>query len=100
VSSQLYSHASINPLLAFPTQLTTIKEVISMRISILGFIVLDFADHQAEITKLFIEEVKKGTIVVSDESETVVDTKFEDIPKTWVMLFSGGNKGKLVTKLV
>ncbi|PQE03543.1 alcohol dehydrogenase superfamily zinc-containing protein [Rutstroemia sp. NJR-2017a BVV2] len=76
------------------------REVISMRISIKGFIVLDFVDHQAEMTKLFIEEVKKGTIVVGDESETVVDTKFEDIPKTWMMLFSGGNKGKLVTKLV
>jgi NADPH-dependent curcumin reductase CurA len=71
-----------------------------MRISILGFIVLDFVDYQAEMTKLFIEEVKKGTIVVGDESETIVDTKFEDIPKTWMMLFSGANKGKLVTKLV
>jgi NADPH-dependent curcumin reductase CurA len=71
-----------------------------MRISIKGFIVLDAMDKQAEMIKLFIDEVKKGTIVLDDESETVVDTKFEDIPKTWMMLFSGGNKGKLVTKLV
>jgi NADPH-dependent curcumin reductase CurA len=71
-----------------------------MRISIKGFIVLDSMDKQAEMIKLFIDEVKKGTIVLGDESETVVDTKFEDVPKTWMMLFSGGNKGKLVTKLV
>jgi NADPH-dependent curcumin reductase CurA len=57
-------------------------------------------DKQTEMIKLFIDEVKKGTIVLGDESETVVDTKFEDVPKTWMMLFSGGNKGKLVTKLV
>jgi NADPH-dependent curcumin reductase CurA len=29
----------------------------------------------------------------------IVDTKFEDIPTTWQMLFEGGNKGKLITKL-
>jgi NADPH-dependent curcumin reductase CurA len=57
-------------------------------------------DKQTEMIKLFIDEVKKGTIVLGDESETVVDTKFEDVPKMWMILFSGGNKGKLVTKLV
>jgi NADPH-dependent curcumin reductase CurA len=28
-----------------------------------------------------------------------VPTKFEDIPKTWTKLFSGGNTGKLVTQI-
>jgi NADPH-dependent curcumin reductase CurA len=43
--------------------------------------------------------VEEGKIDVT-EGETVVDTKFEDVPKTWQLLFTGGNKGKLVTKLV
>lgn len=25
--------------------------------------------------------------------------KFEDVPQIWGMLFEGGNKGKLITKL-
>jgi NADPH-dependent curcumin reductase CurA len=43
--------------------------------------------------------VEEGKLDVT-EGETVVDTKFEDVPKTWQLLFTGGNKGKLVTKLV
>ena len=31
--------------------------------------------------------------------EQLVKTKFEDVPKTWMLLFSGGNTGKLVTDL-
>jgi NADPH-dependent curcumin reductase CurA len=38
--------------------------------------------------------------IEAKESEQVVDTKFEDIPKTWHMLFDGGNRGKLITRLV
>jgi NADPH-dependent curcumin reductase CurA len=42
--------------------------------------------------------VQEGKLTV--DRETVVETKFEDIPKTWQRLFSGGNQGTLVTKLV
>lgn len=42
--------------------------------------------------------VKEGKLNV--DRETVVDTKFEDVPKTWQKLFTGDNTGKLVTKLV
>jgi NADPH-dependent curcumin reductase CurA len=34
------------------------------------------------------------------EGETVVETKFEDVPETWKRLFEGANQGKLITKLV
>jgi len=43
--------------------------------------------------------VQAGKIKMGDESETVVDAKFEDIPRTYLKLFSGANRGKLVTKL-
>ena len=43
---------------------------------------------------------KEGKIRVDDANETVVETSFEDVPKTWMGLFEGSNTGKLVTKLV
>ena len=74
-------------------------EVISMRLNIKGFIVLDDKELPAHV-----EELKKATaagkLKVGVESEHVVDTKFEDVPKTWVGLFSGSNTGKLITKIV
>ncbi|KAF2669764.1 NAD(P)-binding protein [Microthyrium microscopicum] len=77
-------------------------EIIQQRIQITGFIAFDhFGDGNAQ---KWVEEltnaVKDGKIKLSDENETIVDTKFEDIPKTWVKLFSGHNRGKLLTKIV
>lgn len=37
---------------------------------------------------------------IGPQKEMVVETKFEDIPKVWEMLFKGENKGKLITKLI
>jgi NADPH-dependent curcumin reductase CurA len=72
-----------------------------MSLSIRGFIVIDFMSTFPETIKLFIQALKDGKLKISnEESEQVVDTKFEDIPKTWLKLFDGGNTGKLVTKLV
>ena len=77
-------------------------EVISNRIEIKGFIILDFiaAGKAPAAVKEIVTAVKEGKIKVGDENETVVDTKFEAIPKTWMLLFEGANTGKLVTKLV
>lgn len=71
-----------------------------MRIKILGFINIDWLDHLKEVTDLLVSEYEKGNLTVQDGNETVVDTKFEDIPRTWMMLFDGGNTGKLITRLV
>jgi NADPH-dependent curcumin reductase CurA len=85
-----------------PRGLTNWFEVVTNRIEIKGFIVLDFIDQgkAPEAVGEMVKALKEGKIVVGDESETVVNTKFEDVPKTWMMLFEGGNTGKLVTKLV
>ena len=77
-------------------------QVIANRIEIKGFIVLDYVAEgkaPAAIGEL-LKSFKDGKITVGDENETVVDTKFEDVPKTWMRLFEGKNTGKLVTKLV
>lgn len=70
-----------------------------MRLQIRGFIVLDHLPKAGQTIGTFIQGMKDGKLKIDKDSETVVDTKFEDIPKTWMMLFAGGNTGKLVTKL-
>jgi NADPH-dependent curcumin reductase CurA len=76
-------------------------EVISNRIEIRGFIVTDaFTSGKVEgILGELMKGVKGGKIQLGPETETVVKTKFEDVVKTWMMLFKGGNTGKLVTEL-
>jgi hypothetical protein len=64
-----------------------------------GMIVLDHAKSIPRAVGELKQWVEEGKLDVT-EGETVVDTKFEDVPKTWQLLFTGGNKGKLVTKLV
>lgn len=74
--------------------------VISMRLQIRGFIVLDHLKTINEVMGTFMSALKEGKLKLDDSSETVVDTKFEDVPGTWLKLFEGGNQGKLITKFV
>ncbi|KAJ5643653.1 uncharacterized protein N7484_006160 [Penicillium longicatenatum] len=76
-----------------------IQQIITMRLQILGFINIDWIEHLPEVRALLVDEWKKGNLIIGDENEMVIDTDFEDIPRTWMMLYSGGNTGKLVTKL-
>jgi len=73
--------------------------VISMRLQIKGFIVIDFFHKAVETVGKLVGALQEGKIKIGSENETVVDTKFEEIPATWLRLFEGGNQGKLVTKL-
>jgi NADPH-dependent curcumin reductase CurA len=77
-------------------------QVISQRLNIKGFLVMDYlgGGNAAKILEILSNAAEAGTIKIGDENETVVPTKFEDIPKTWVKLFEGANTGKLVTKLI
>ncbi|KAF6839362.1 quinone oxidoreductase [Colletotrichum plurivorum] len=75
-------------------------DVVAMRIQIQGIIMADWIENLPMVAGIYIDERKKGNIIIDENCETVVETAFEDIPRTWMMLFSGGNTGKLVTKLV
>lgn len=74
-------------------------QVISMRLHIRGFIVLDHAAKFGQIQQEFRKALSEGKLDIT-EGEHVVDTRFEDVPGTWLKLFEGANTGKLVTKLV
>ncbi|KAJ7451095.1 hypothetical protein FB451DRAFT_710596 [Mycena latifolia] len=82
-----------------PTVLKNFFEIISLRIQLKGFIVMDFLHKAKESVGEMIQAAKEGKLTIGDEGETVVDTDFEKVPETWMKLFEGGNTGKLVTKL-
>jgi NADPH-dependent curcumin reductase CurA len=77
-----------------------IQEVVSLRLKILGFIVFDYLHKQTEVTKILTQAWKEGKIIIGDEVETVLESKFEDVPRTWLKLYEGVNTGKMITKMI
>jgi NADPH-dependent curcumin reductase CurA len=75
------------------------QEVISNRLTITGYIVTDFVEKWPETVARLARAVQEGTIVV-EGGETVCEVDFEKVPDVWKGLFTGINRGKLVTKLV
>ena len=71
-----------------------------MRLQIRGFLVTDFMARFKETRELFVRSVQEGKLKIGAEQEDVVETKFEDVPATWLRLFEGANRGKLITKIV
>lgn len=81
-------------------KMTNWFDVIAMRLLIKGFIVLDFSpDQHAEATAVLRKGLEEGKLDITG-GEHVVESTFDDVPKTWMKLFEGANTGKLVTKLV
>lgn len=76
-------------------------EIIINRIEVRGFIVTDAIESgkAGPWVQELIKYAKEGKIQIGPETETVVPTRFEDVPKTWLMLFKGGNMGKLLTQI-
>ncbi|KAJ3022664.1 hypothetical protein HKX48_005594 [Thoreauomyces humboldtii] len=73
--------------------------VISMRLEIKGFIVMDYLHKVGEVQQILRKGLEEKKLHIAD-AEHVVPTKIEDVPTTWLTLFSGGNTGKLITKLL
>jgi NADPH-dependent curcumin reductase CurA len=82
-----------------PMALKNWFELISMRITIRGFIMLDYMDKVPAILGELIGAAADGRIKLHN-SETVVEAPIEQQPEVWMRLFSGGNQGKLLTKLI
>ena len=82
-----------------PMALSNWFEVISCRINIRGFIMLDYMDKVPAILGELIGAIADGRIALQD-AETIVEARIEEQPEVWMRLFSGGNQGKLITKLL
>jgi hypothetical protein len=84
-----------------PCVLRNYFQMIPMRLQIRGFTVHDSPpDKAAEAQILLWKAIEDGTLDLSDDNETIVPTKFEHVPNTWLALFEGKNTGKLATKLL
>ncbi|KAK1924017.1 hypothetical protein DB88DRAFT_540101 [Papiliotrema laurentii] len=79
--------------------LTNWGEIIFNRITIKGFIFFDHPELVPQGQKDLKKWLEDGTLTNTD-AETVVEAKFEEIPEVYQRLFTGGNQGKLITKLV
>lgn len=82
-----------------PMELRNWFEVISMRITIRGFIMLDYMDKAPQMIEELIGAAVDGRIKL-DHGETIVEARIEEQPEIWMRLFSGQNQGKLLTKLI
>ncbi len=71
-----------------------------MRLKITGFHIMEYMHKAGEVSEILMQAWKDGRLVVSDETETIFESRFEDIPQTWLRLFSGDNKGKMITKVI
>jgi NADPH-dependent curcumin reductase CurA len=82
-----------------PERTTGLKnwfEIVIMRVRVQGFIVLDYMKDFPRALDELRQAIADGKLEI-DGGETVVSGSFEDVPKTWLKLFSGSNQGKLVT---
>ena len=55
-------------------------------------------DKFPEAREVFRKGLEDGKLKI-DEGEHIVKGGFEDVPKTWIQLFSGANIGKLITAI-
>ncbi|PGH19219.1 hypothetical protein AJ80_04084 [Polytolypa hystricis UAMH7299] len=84
---------------AEPMALKNWFELVSGRITIRGFIMLDYMNEVPAIMQKLIGAAADGTIKLG-QNETLVEAGIEEQPGVWMRLFSGGNQGKLITKLI
>jgi NADPH-dependent curcumin reductase CurA len=75
--------------------LKNVSHIVSSRLSLNGFIVSDWASEMEQATTDLIELVAAGKL---RPVETIVEG-YQNIPKTFVALFQGENKGKMVVKV-
>ncbi|EGO01233.1 hypothetical protein SERLA73DRAFT_179361 [Serpula lacrymans var. lacrymans S7.3] len=73
-------------------------EIITSRLTVKGFIVLDYFPRAGEAVEALSKAVEEGKMTV-EGAETLVETDFSNIPEVWLRLFQGQNVGKLVTQI-
>jgi NADPH-dependent curcumin reductase CurA len=81
-----------------PTMLRNWFEIVSQRMTIKGFFMFDYLDKVPAAMKELIAAAVDGRIKV--DIEDVVPATIEEVPNVWTNMYSGANRGKLVTKLI
>lgn len=81
-----------------PMQLRNWFEIISGRLTIQGFFMFDYLEKVPAALKELIAAAAEGKLRL-DEAEDIVEVGIEKQPEVFMRLFSGANRGKLITKL-
>ena len=79
--------------------LTNYAQTITMRLTLRGFVVHDFANDEKKRSQFRRDMLSSGILESMKGQDTVVPASVEEIPKVWLGLFEGVNRGKLITKL-
>ncbi|KAF3988822.1 hypothetical protein FT663_00392 [Candidozyma haemuli var. vulneris] len=84
-------------------KVTTWREITSNRLTVQGFIVIDFKDQFQDAIAILAKAIKEGSLK-ADEAISVVDLTGEEqplksVPVTWHKLFTDKPRGKLLTKI-
>ncbi|KAI9711762.1 MAG: hypothetical protein M1820_001907 [Bogoriella megaspora] len=83
-----------------PMRLPGWYELIIQRIEVRGFVIFDAAPRYSEILQGLIQAWKDGKLKLSDGNIMKESTGLEKVPQTWLKLFNGEGRGKVVTQLV
>ncbi|KIJ49098.1 hypothetical protein M422DRAFT_28102 [Sphaerobolus stellatus SS14] len=81
------------------TKLENYFEIITNRLQILGFIVLDYLKRAPEAIAELQKAYQENKLVEAGRETVVKASSIEDLPKIWYRLFEGKNQGKLVTEM-
>ncbi|KAJ3715055.1 NAD(P)-binding protein [Lentinula raphanica] len=81
------------------TVLTNWSEVILNRLTVQGFIVIDYYHRRSEAVEVISSAIKEGKLTVAGGETIVRCSDFAEIPQVWIRLFRGENTGKLVTQV-
>lgn len=73
-------------------------EIISNRLRVQGFVVLDGQPQFGQMIGELKGWIEAGKITL-DKSETIKQATIEQVPETYNLLFTGGNTGKLIIEL-
>lgn len=73
--------------------------LIANRLCLKGFTAFDYMSRMGEATSVIAKGLQDGTLRL-EQSEMIIKSPFEDVPKTWAMLFDGRNTGKLITEII
>ncbi|HEV7737990.1 MAG TPA: hypothetical protein VGO47_11540 [Chlamydiales bacterium] len=80
------------------TNLTNYFEVITNRLTIQGFVVIDYLSRP-ECMEVLRKAYNEGKLKNTGGETIVKAGSLEDVPKIWYRLFQGKNIGKLLTEL-
>ncbi|EJD02362.1 NAD-binding protein, partial [Fomitiporia mediterranea MF3/22] len=83
-----------------PMTVKNYVRVVTNSLTIHGYILANYLDRIPEATEALVNAATSGKLIL-DGAETVVDIhdRLEEIPRIWAEMFTGVNKGKVVTKL-